>query len=531
MGLNIAIFSPFGILREWRLQELYVAKALVKLGHKVEILECRGFQPHCFALSTRGISSHENRRLKNKICKICNEYKNKFSNEKKINRISLDTYLNISDKKAAKNISAQGKKLPLDYLYKGIKIGKISRNHVCIKNQEIDIVNLPKTTEEEFENEIETCHLIVMAAEKLWARKKYDLLIFQNGMYPATKCLADFAEQQKTKTYALDNGILRHKFYKTLRISKKDYYNQLEINLKAWRNYKFKKSVSLGPARKSIQALSQGKFFRKFSKPKKSKFNSEILKYKRNKTVLVILSSQDELGVAKNLDYKNRGNVKNIFLDQYDWLKNIVSFAKKNSDIFFIIRPHPRDWLPLKIKNATISENGKKIMEILKNNQSYNIYEDTPEKEHSVYNLIEISDLVLNSWSSVGEEAVSLGARVFTTFPKYCNYPEEYTYVANSKSEYFKWIKEKPEKRRKSIINGLKTKMLRWISFNSRQSECPMPNFNFLLKKFDKPTWRGQRLIKKLIPLWLYIKMARSEYLLPEPKRSIINKIKKLISN
>lgn len=532
MQYKIAFYSPFGTLREWRLQEMYVAKACLRLNHDVDILECKGFQKYCFAMAALGVSGNSDQDKKIKICNSCNSYKDILFENNGAVRKNLADYLNTSDLLKAKEIAKAGKSLPINFIFKKIPIGKISRNHVCIKNQEIDAKNLPKTSELEYSQEIENCILIVTAAEKLLKEKKYDFVFLQNGMYPSTKCLADVAKKNGSTVIAVDNGLLKHKFYESVRFSDQDFYTELEKNLEKWRFYKKKKYIPIFPAIRSLKCQMEGKFIRTFSKPPGQKLDPKIPFIKASKTVLIILSSQDELIVAQLLNHGNkRTKFVHIFKDQVDWLKETLNIAEMHPEILFIFRPHPREWKNEHKPFGEISSNGQKIIKILKSKNNSNIYVDLPKNAHSVYDLIKKADLVLNGWSTVGEEAVCLGVNVATIFPKFCNYPAEQTLLADSKKSYYKIVVQKNNRREKKINQKKAFDMMRWITFNSYSSESPMPNFNNLLKRFDKSQNKLHKMLKKILPGKIYKSIFKHEYLFPKINKKIVDKLIKILNN
>lgn len=523
--LRVAFYSPFGLLREWRLQELHMARACAQLGHSVEVLECNGFQGFCLAISTNEKYAKRKESISS-ICKRCNQYKNKFFDARELNKFSLDTLLQEKDFEYARNVSRRGKDLPINFHFQGLAIGKITRTHLCIKNQEFDLEKMPLVDESEYKKEIEACILMQIAATKLFAQKQYDFLFCQNGMYPTTRILSEIAEKNGTKVIALNNSILKHKFFRTTRFANKNYYNQLEINLNKWRKLRRRSRLPIKLASESLDYISKGKYFINFSAPKGNLDDFRLHMQKNKKIVLMTMSSEDELRVAQLLGYKQRKKYKNIYENQYKWLTGVLNYAKRRQDYFFVIRPHPRDWPNARTKRTVISPSGQRIIGILKNQTLPNLYIDTPDKRNSIYSLIEHANIIINSWSNIGEEATCLGKPVITTFPKYCNYPPELTLVARSKKEYFALLSKKQNNKR---LKNMSKTMKRWIGFNALSCEVDTPNFNEKLKEFDKPKNKIKKFIKKIFPFQVYLQLSNLKELLPEITDETSGKILKVL--
>ena len=99
-----------------------------------------------------------------------------------------------------------------------------------------------------------------------------------------------------------------------------------------------------------------------------------------------------------------------------------------------IIRPHPREFSGKKPSKQIIQ-----LKEISKNLPK-NITLNFPNQKISVFNYIGNVDLLLTSWSSIGEDLGYFGTPSMLTSSFNACYPESLSYVAKSKDHYFKMI-------------------------------------------------------------------------------------------
>ena len=166
----------------------------------------------------------------------------------------------------------------------------------------------------------------------------------------------------------------------------------------------------------------------------------EQLSVPQNKPlILVPLSSEDELNAAQLADLlPDTSNRLNLFDGQLDWLEYVIHFARENDQFHFVLRLHPR-MFPNKRESvlAPVLARVQKIISDVPNNVTINV----PDDNVSIYDLLQITQLVLGYRSSVGAEFAAFGIPVVTPANQYFyTYPDDLHRVSQSLEEYNKEI-------------------------------------------------------------------------------------------
>ena len=175
-----------------------------------------------------------------------------------------------------------------------------------------------------------------------------------------------------------------------------------------------------------------------YSKPISQNGLATELKFKKNKKVLILLSSPDENFAGQKSGIFKLAYKRQPFKDQISWLSWVFDLSKKYKETKFFIRPHPR-FFPNKREN-TLSEIGRQILRISKQIKLKNVEFSNLNDMESVWDHLKDTDLVLNAWSSVAEEFGKKGIPVLTFFPNYSFSGRNCDFWFNSKAGYENFI-------------------------------------------------------------------------------------------
>lgn len=139
----------------------------------------------------------------------------------------------------------------------------------------------------------------------------------------------------------------------------------------------------------------------------------------------------------------------------------------KLQDLYIVLRVHPREFPNHREnKHSESSHFYISLYERYKNSSSIHI--NLPQDNISLYDLLEEADLVLNAFSSVGEEAGLLGIPVISAFQSYCNYPNNLEPAYANTAEYLNVIQSEI-KAGWSARRALR--FLKWRVFSTLRSE------------------------------------------------------------
>ena len=151
---------------------------------------------------------------------------------------------------------------------------------------------------------------------------------------------------------------------------------------------------------------------------------------------MLCLSSSDEAFAAFTIDaFPEKKFKSNVFKNQLEWLDFTLDYFSKNPDFGLIVRIHPRE--TFEKNGVSISQHFIKIANKLKSNHlPDNIYINYPSDNISVYDLFDITDVTLVSWSLTGIESLLHSKPVIVYDNNLTNYPDEIICAGNSINEY-----------------------------------------------------------------------------------------------
>lgn len=134
------------------------------------------------------------------------------------------------------------------------------------------------------------------------------------------------------------------------------------------------------------------------------------------KTLVVFASANDEIDAISELSRAlgDQFEIRDAFDSQIEWLEAIVDYARKN-DVQVIIKMHPR--LSKSHRDSGSAEDIH-IYRALEEASPDNVVYLWPEANVSAYDILQLADVCLTSWGTMGLEAAKLGVPVVTGMTK-----------------------------------------------------------------------------------------------------------------
>jgi hypothetical protein len=154
------------------------------------------------------------------------------------------------------------------------------------------------------------------------------------------------------------------------------------------------------------------------------------------KTIIVYTSSQEERRCAEIAMkvWKENNPAVDVFSSQIEWLSVLRGYAAKRDDIQIVVRVHPREGF------RQFGFNSLHLLQLkakFKKNSS-NFVIVWPDDPISSYDLMELADICLISWSNIGQEAARVGIPVLSCVGN-MHYPDDdFVQVATSRKEYIR---------------------------------------------------------------------------------------------
>ena len=432
---KILFFSPYYTIIDWAKNSFFLRNKIFD-NSDVRTIDCNSIlNKNCVA-----IMAHSNKFSKDKICKRCISNKNYFSNKNK--SFTIENYLNFNDKKKINIILKKiSKKNFLSFKYQGFAVGKISAHENFIKFKKENF-ELNSSEFNQLLSSIENILINIFALNKITKEFIPDILVTDNGHYSLSRLYVEYFKKLNCKTYTFDNSPNNSIRNNDIHIYKNSTFEGQQYIKKKYKQILFNQKIfnegidqCLNHFRYAFSSKALKNYSKKFDK---SKFDvRKYFKIKKNqKIILLTTSSWDEVIGTALLYYKNPR--KYMLYSQIEAIKKAIKFVEINKKYFLIIRQHPRDALN---KNSDVT----KLLNNLKNLPK-NIILNTPKDKISIYNILKETNMVLNSWSSVGLEASILGIPVINLTNYFVHYPNftkyEYNYLTNQQKKKFKLSKK-----------------------------------------------------------------------------------------
>ena len=523
--MKIAVFSPYSFVKQWRLTDLYLANILDDKDNRIFFLECRGYQKTCVAMLCAGLDWNSNQKDKNEVCNQCKNFTEITSSSQNTNRqhIFLDNLISKNDKKII-NTKILRYKNSKDFLFRGINIGEAVLYSLLIENQFTSFSEVKRNCMSAFIEELKTGLQTVLIGEKFFENYKPDIFILHNGLYATGNILSQIAKKNCCEVYTHTNGSNRHLFDISLRIAKGNFYEQIKILKDRWQSDMKITSNEKDQLKNHLETLKKANTLYSFSCKRQGSLPRWLRsKIKNRKTALLTMSSYDELVGAKILGYKKEFLSNQIFQNQTEWVKETIKLFRKNKDLFLILRPHPREFPNPRTRAIKPTTHITHLLNSVKKTLPENVFINLPDQKISIYDLFDYVNIVINGWSTAGEEAALMGKSVITVFPEFANIPKSLCSYPQSRTLYEKQICKTIKKKFTIKINT--TNMLKWKNFSINRCEECCPNMIQIAQNFERP----KKLLAKILSKFNK-RIYFNKYIDDQNLRKNSSKIKKLLS-
>jgi hypothetical protein len=420
------------------------AQGLTILGDSIKkqrkdvlITKCTGQMIRCPMMVMHNIAEGDFKR-KSRLCKKCNRLFKSAQKKYGFKTIELANFVSEGMiKDIEKNITENIDDLE-KITYKKFPVGKISQYDFILETKFPHYKNLSTKHEAIYLSCIRNTSLSLALADRICAHYKPDLLITFN----------EYAQCQAIRYSASINNINR------LAMTYPVHFNVAASRFMVWRSsceyWRYKhcqnwdKGKNLPINHENIIACWEDSVFRMYnsgshifsSQKKEDPFLAfKKLKLSQNKkTIIVYPSSQDErssVEVAMKIWGENN-HLIDVFNDQIEWLLILKDYARKHDDIQIIVRIHPREGL------RQFGFESKHLKELRKNftDNDGNFIIIWPDDPISSYDLIELADVCLVTWSLMGQEAVRLGIPVLSCTGNMFYPNDDFIQVATNPEEY-----------------------------------------------------------------------------------------------
>jgi hypothetical protein len=501
---TILYFLPEAGLDEYVKIQIKIAKFLQNLDYNIVLVRCQKIFNKCQLKNSLGINySHSlrNKILGNLTCEFCLGKSIEKLNKLNFSVINLNIDKNSINKNDIQDEYFQSDNIRkfIKYKYCGLSIAKLVLYDFFLETKKTNLKNITSQDIAQLKLYVISAIRAIEALKKIKDDYNFEY-IFLRDEFSMSSVINLWCRTNKIKVFRVEGAYLyNHSMEYISFLNTKSIFEERKYLERNWSHFKdlpLKKNVVNDLYNDLIfrMTTSGGHIFSRNYDKNLGKKIFEYLKIKKNKKILVAYTSSiDEIEASRinKQVFKLNFSKIDIFNSQLDWIKKTIHYVEKKSSKFqLIIKIHPR------------SAGNLDEMQIYKNyfeGKNFNnvriIY---PEEKISSFNIAEIADLALVSWSNIALELTRLGIPVLSGYQSDANIIPKVssrTYLfAKNKKDYFKKINLMS-----NFIPSISDiiENLRWCSYLYLGNTVNVKNFHYSYNNFNKN--KCQNLIKKLL--------------------------------
>ena len=444
--MKALFFSPFSNVWEHSYPVSLIAQSLEEQGFDIEFVNCDGqFEDFCIAMSAAGLTAESSLQKRKQVCSACKKRRNLLSKEFGFSSYNLEQFIDSSDIKYATDQTQLVDSTNWMHLeVHGIPIGRYAAYEFLL-HYKILGTDIPENLFPYYQDQLRLSIITLLASQKILATSNPDVVLTYNRLYGVNHAFLAVAEQKNIPTYSLQGGshITLHGQSMTLFRESQSLFQVLDSS--TWETSKenpigiIQAELVTSHLLGLLSASSAFAYSSSFEAVAPAVLREKLNIRSGSQVLLIPMSSEDELNAAELADFlPDRESRPNLFEDQFSWIRYIFDFARRNPELSFVLRLHPRMY-PNK-REGILAPVVEKVIELVKtapNNVSINY----PTDAISLYDLLQIVDVVLGYRSTVGVEAASFGIPVVAPANKdFFTYPREISLTSYSRQEFDKNI-------------------------------------------------------------------------------------------
>ena len=438
--MKVLFFAPHSAIWVHAFPEALIAKTLKQAGHEVIYVGCgKVYDDICVSMSAFHLSFESTREEKDAICDQCVSNCDLIRKTYGFDGLMLaDLITREMEREVDSMISGFDEHQILDYRFDGVPLAKFALYQVSITYKVLSVDSIRLSYWEEYLAEFRYVLLTWLAAKKLFDDVQPDRIITYNSLYAVNRTMAALAVQRGIPDYFLHAGGNLSNRLETLMIGRGNSYGYIDQVKKQWTRFR-DQPIGKGLIDQVLdhqKTLISGDSIFVYSTAVGESPTTDIRAYfgvkEGQQVLLATMSSYDER-LAAELVEARRATTTSYFPTQIDWIKWLTQFVAKSQDLFLIIRVHPREFPNNREKK--LSEHAQALQKAFEDLPS-NARINWPTDKISIYDLALHVDVVLNSWSTVGQHMSLLGVPVVLYSSDLTNYPADLNYFGDNEADY-----------------------------------------------------------------------------------------------
>lgn len=405
-----------------------IAKTLQEQGHQVLMVRCFNTYHHCLTIEMNRIPLDRSRAKHFDICMSCAESGLKMTSSYDLPTVTLN---NLLSRDELQSIKSQAKSMPADasqFEVDGVRFGTLCGMDVALLSKKLDQLTVTGPDREYLEAYVEAAIVSYRAMQKLLARYQVARLLFFNEysiLLGAVAAAQKHATPVERVSLAIHRNIDRSKI---ILMSDPLAIINYHACLDRWPQWR-----ALPLPVKTVELITDNQLSRmgasgfsvyspKFTAGATDVFDQLGLDPKR-KLLVAFTSSLDEyfsnihLMASVGIDLFQR---EQPFRDQITWISALIDYVERSSDLQLVVRIHPREG---KTARENVASEHREMLVTHFSSRYENARIIWPEDPISSYDLAELADVALTSWTNITSETARLGVPTITAFKRVNPFP------------------------------------------------------------------------------------------------------------
>lgn len=440
---TVVFFAPYAGIWPHAYPEALVASALKQAGENIVYAVCDGmFADGCVVMTAHRLTPSSPKAQREAICQMCRKRRDVLVAGLGATMVKLDDFLPLAERERIANVASTVEPEQIvDFVADGQNVGRIALHETIIHFKLTSLEEMKADSLADFRFRLMHVMFSLHATQAMLRTTTPDRIVAYNTNVSTNYVMMLEAERSGVPTFGLHAGgnmdnrfASLYVFRKNMALLYKDWMARFESEWAALPTTA--RGIEL--ATRHFLALTSGKTLWVYSEPKKNSYFDARAHYgvqSGQKLILATLSSYDELYSSQMTGLIASPEL--MFSTQVEWMQELIDHVAKRTDLFLVIRVHPRELPNLRDK---IHSNHAKRLAVALANLPPNVKVNWPEERISLYDLLPHVDVGLNGWSSTGKEMALLGIPVVIFTGEILFYPASLNILASTKAEYFTLI-------------------------------------------------------------------------------------------
>jgi hypothetical protein len=439
--MKILFFSPNLAIIPHTSAEFRLAKILSRYGHhEVKFLICgRFFKQECTISRYLGYKTTNDLTIDENACLTCNKALKISKIERLFNTNELNEFFTNEDEAIIQKLRDEILLDPINYHYKAIPFGHMAAYELILELKKKDL-NFSDSQNLSLSRYIENCLRTYFAAKRYFTNNEIDRVVIFNPQYGVGAAFSHAASEFRVRVdyFSFSNVLSEMRQY--VRIWSWDRYHLNNPALVKWQ-HQLVNVVGKDKQRlaRYLKFIDRGKSPWTYSQPPQGVDSRKHFRIEPEKRILLaVMNSSDEVLAAVTSGVWPKSKIEShVFINQEEWIRELIDFARRRADLVLIVRPHPRE-LPNKRESVLAEINHSR--DNLFSNLPPNVIIDDPAEGFSIQDHFSAAQAITTGWSSVGLEWQIKGKICITYDSNLPGYPKETHLSGKSREEYFRNI-------------------------------------------------------------------------------------------